>query len=75
MAETDSEESYPTHAGGSWDVAEPMSAYDADGAAGREERYRQAAGLLRRWVEEGEGDEDELWPLVSEELASGRTRI
>lgn len=75
MPEGHSDDSYPTHAGGSWDVAEPAAIYDTEPAATRDERYRRAAGLIRRWMEEGEGDEDELWPLVREELASGHVRL
>ncbi len=40
----------------------------------REERYRQAAKLLREWEDDETGYDDEVWPLVEEDLPSLRMR-
>lgn len=40
----------------------------------REQRYRQAAELLREWKDDETGYDDEIWPLVEEDLPSLRTR-
>lgn len=40
----------------------------------REQRYRQAAELLREWKDDETGYDDEVWPLVEEDLPSLRTR-
>lgn len=43
-------------------------------AGSREQRYRQAAELLREWKDDKTGYDDEIWPLVEENLSSLRTR-
>lgn len=40
----------------------------------RERRYRQAAELLREWKHDDTGYDDEVWPLVEEDLPNLRTR-
>lgn len=40
----------------------------------RERRYRQAAELLREWKDDETGYDDEIWPLVEEDLSSLRVR-
>jgi hypothetical protein len=40
----------------------------------REERYRHAAELLREWKDDETGYDDEVWPLVEEDLPSLRMR-
>lgn len=40
--------------------------------ASREERYRRAADLLSSWREQKDGYDDEVWPLLREELDHGR---
>jgi hypothetical protein len=40
-----------------------------------QERSRRAAELLREWMAVKDGYDEEIWPLLEEELASGRTRI
>jgi hypothetical protein len=48
-------------------AAEPPS-------AARHERYREAASLLRLWMDSEAGPDDEVWPLVEEELGGIRMR-
>jgi hypothetical protein len=40
-----------------------------------QERSRQAAELLRKWMSADDGYDEQIWPLVEEELTSSRTRI
>jgi len=40
----------------------------------RRERYRAAAALLREWRAEDDGYDDEIWPLLAEELKDARMR-
>jgi hypothetical protein len=40
-----------------------------------QERSRQAAELLCEWMATKDGYDEEIWPLLEEELASSRTRI
>lgn len=48
----------------------PTTATDRD----REDRYRRAAGLIREWQADESGYDDEIWPLVEEEIPNLRTR-
>ena len=38
------------------------------------ERYRAAASLLREWIREDDGYDDEIWPAIEEELRRGGLR-
>jgi len=40
-----------------------------------QERSRQAAALLRKWMAADDRYDEEIWPLLEAELASSRTRI
>jgi hypothetical protein len=40
-----------------------------------QERSRRAAELLREWRSAGDGYDEQIWPLLEEELAGSRTRI
>lgn len=35
---------------------------------GQQERYRKVAELLREWMGADDGYDDEIWPLIEEEL-------
>lgn len=48
-------------------AAEPPSAE-------RQQRYEEAASLLRQWMDAEDGYDAELWPLVEEELQGIRMR-
>jgi len=47
----------------------PATAGDRD----RQDRYRRAAELIREWQADQSGYDDEIWPLVEEELPNLRT--
>lgn len=38
------------------------------------ERYQEAAHLLREWMASEDSYDEEVWPLVEEELKHGRMR-
>ena len=40
-----------------------------------QERPRKAAELLREWMTADDGYDEEIWPLIEEELANSRTRV
>jgi hypothetical protein len=44
--------------------------------ADRQDRYRQAAALLRQWREDDSGYDEKFWPLLEEEfsLSIGRSK-
>ena len=41
----------------------------------QQERYRKAAVSLREWMEAGDGYDDEIWPLIEEELKDPGIRV
>lgn len=41
---------------------------DAGVLADRQDRYRQAATLLRQWREDESGYDEKIWPLLEEEF-------
>jgi hypothetical protein len=45
-------------------VAEKSESAPAD----RQDRYRQAATLLRQWREDDSGYDEKIWPLLEEEF-------
>jgi len=40
----------------------------------RRDRYRRAAALIERWLADESGYDEEIWPLLEEELKGGRMR-
>jgi hypothetical protein len=48
-------------------AAEPFS-------AARQQRYEEAAALLRLWMDAEDGYDAEIWPLVEEELQIAQRR-
>ena len=41
----------------------------------QQERYREAAALLRQWMQERDEFEEEIWPVLDEELRNRRLRF
>ena len=67
MKPQSSNEPYPTTTT-SDEVAEPTG-------AGYDQRARRAVELLRQWSAEEDGYDDEIWPLLKEELEDHRLVI
>lgn len=44
-------------------------------SAEQQERYREAATLLRQWMQEKDEFEEEIWPVLEEELRNRRLRF
>jgi len=40
----------------------------------RRDRYRRAAVLIESWLADESGYDEEIWPLLEEELKGGRMR-
>jgi len=68
MSENQNDIPYPSPIGDSSEIAEPAADQES-----RMRRYRRAADLIGKWMNEEDGYDDEIWPLVREELAHGRT--
>ena len=41
----------------------------------QQERYREAAALLRQWMQEKDDFEEEIWPILEEQLRNRRLRL
>ena len=43
--------------------------------AEQQQRYQEAASLLRQWMQERDEFEEEIWPILEEELRNRRLRL
>jgi hypothetical protein len=52
----------------------PGEIYTVEGRFAERERYKKASDLLAGWMEADDPYDEEVWPLVEEELKNSRMR-